>query len=45
MKLAANKVAAVVDVRSLAFASDLNAAIKELNGRGVDVRVGLPGGQ
>ena len=39
VKLAANKVAAVVDVRSLAFTSDLNAAIKELNGRGVDVRV------
>jgi RNase adapter protein RapZ len=39
VKLAADKVAAVVDVRSLAFTSDLNAAIKELAGRGVPVRV------
>lgn len=39
VKLAANKVAAVVDVRSLAFTSDLNAAIEELVGRGVGVRV------
>ena len=31
--------AAVVDVRSLAFTSDLNAAIEELAGRGVAVRV------
>jgi UPF0042 nucleotide-binding protein len=38
-KLQANKVAAVVDVRSLAFTSDLNAVIEELNGRGVGVRV------
>ncbi len=38
-KLAANKVAAVVDVRSLAFTSDLNAVIEELNGRGIGVRV------
>lgn len=38
-KLKANKVAAVVDVRSLAFTSDLNAVIEELNGRGVGVRV------
>ena len=39
VKLAADKVAAVVDVRSLAFTSDLNAAIEELDGRGVGVRV------
>ena len=39
VKLAADKVAAVVDVRSLAFTSDLNAAIKELADRGVAVRV------
>ncbi len=39
VKLAANKVAAVVDVRSLAFTSDLNAAIEELAGRGVGTRV------
>ncbi len=39
VKLPADKVAAVVDVRSLAFTSDLNAAIKELEGRGVSVRV------
>lgn len=39
VKLAANKVAAVVDVRSLAFTSDLNAAIEELVGRGIGVRV------
>jgi len=39
VKLAAGKVAAVVDVRSLAFTSDLNAAIGELAGRGVAVRV------
>ncbi|WP_214107348.1 RNase adapter RapZ [Acrocarpospora catenulata] len=39
VKLAADKVAAVVDVRSLAFTSDLNAAIGELDGRGVGVRV------
>ncbi|MFI0422592.1 RNase adapter RapZ [Spongiactinospora sp. 9N601] len=38
-KLAADKVAAVVDVRSLAFTSDLNVAIEELEGRGVRVRV------
>ncbi|GAA5067924.1 UPF0042 nucleotide-binding protein [Thermocatellispora tengchongensis] len=35
----AGKVAAVVDVRSLAFTTDLNAAIEELEGRGLDVRV------
>src|SRR3954469_2636836 len=39
VKLAADKVAAVVDVRSLAFTTDLNAAIEELEGRGVRVRV------
>ncbi|WP_067179201.1 RNase adapter RapZ [Microtetraspora niveoalba] len=39
VKLAADKVAAVVDVRSLAFTSDLNAAIGELDGRGVGFRV------
>ncbi|MER5623017.1 RNase adapter RapZ [Streptosporangium sp. NPDC002544] len=39
VKLAADKVAAVVDVRSLAFTSDLNSAIEELEGRGVGVRV------
>jgi UPF0042 nucleotide-binding protein len=39
VKLADNKVAAVVDVRSLAFTSDLNAAIEELDGRGAGVRV------
>src|SRR5437868_281850 len=39
VKLAADKVAAVVDVRSLAFTSDLNAAIEELEARGVRVRV------
>ena len=39
VKLADNKVAAVVDVRSLAFTSDLNAAIEELTGRGAGVRV------
>ena len=38
-KLAAGKVAAVVDVRSLAFTTDLNAAIEELAGRGVGVQV------
>ncbi len=35
----ADKVAAVVDVRSLAFTSDLNAAIEELDSRGAGVRV------
>ena len=39
VKLADNKVAAVVDVRSLAFTSNLNAAIEELDGRGAGVRV------
>jgi RNase adapter protein RapZ len=39
VKLAANKVAAVVDVRSLAFTSDLNAVIEELVSRGIGVRV------
>jgi UPF0042 nucleotide-binding protein len=39
VKLADNKVAAVVDVRSLAFTSDLNAAIEELTDRGASVRV------
>jgi UPF0042 nucleotide-binding protein len=39
VNLAADKVAAVVDVRSLAFTTDLNAAIEELDGRGVSVRV------
>ncbi|GAA3447479.1 RNase adapter RapZ [Planomonospora venezuelensis] len=39
VKLAADKVAAVVDVRSLAFTTDLSAAIEELDGRGVAVRV------
>ncbi|GAA1303850.1 nucleotide-binding protein [Planotetraspora silvatica] len=39
VNLAADKVAAVVDVRSLAFTTDLNAAIEELDGRGVGVRV------
>ncbi|MBO3748626.1 RNase adapter RapZ [Streptosporangiaceae bacterium NEAU-GS5] len=39
VKLAADKVAAVVDVRSLAFTTDLNAAIEELEARGVAVRV------
>nr|WP_062340395.1 RNase adapter RapZ [Herbidospora sakaeratensis] len=39
VKLAADHVAAVVDVRSLAFTTDLNAAIEELDGRGVEVRV------
>ncbi len=39
VKLAADKVAAVMDVRSLAFTSDLNAAIGELVSRGVAVRV------
>ncbi len=39
VKLPADKVAAVVDVRSLAFTSDLNTAIEELQGRGVGVRV------
>ncbi|GAA1755606.1 RNase adapter RapZ [Nonomuraea bangladeshensis] len=39
VKLAADKVAAVVDVRSLAFTTDLNAAIEELEARGVRVRV------
>ncbi len=39
VKLAAGKVAAVVDVRSLAFTSDLNGAIEELEGRGIGVRV------
>ncbi len=38
-KLAADRVAAVVDVRSLAFTTDLNAAIEELDGRDVGVRV------
>jgi UPF0042 nucleotide-binding protein len=38
-KLAGNKVAAVVDVRSLAFTSDLNAAIEGLDGRDIGVRV------
>src|SRR5690606_36075338 len=36
---ATDRVAVVVDVRSLAFTTDLNAAIEELDGRGVDVRV------
>ncbi len=35
----AEKVAAVVDVRSLAFTSDLNAAIEGLEGRGVHIHV------
>ena len=39
VNLAADKVAAVVDVRSLAFTTDLNAAIEELDARGVGVRV------
>ncbi|GII51641.1 nucleotide-binding protein [Planotetraspora thailandica] len=39
VNMAADKVAAVVDVRSLAFTTDLNAAIGELDGRGVGVRV------
>jgi RNase adapter protein RapZ len=39
VKLAETRVAAVVDVRSLAFTSDLNAAIEELAGRGIGVRV------
>jgi UPF0042 nucleotide-binding protein len=38
-KLPKNKVAAVVDVRSLAFTSDLNAAIGQLDGPGAGVRV------
>ena len=42
VKLAANKVAAVVDVRSLAFTSDLNAAIEELVSRSIGVRVLFP---
>ncbi|GGO24593.1 nucleotide-binding protein [Microbispora rosea subsp. aerata] len=37
--MATDRVAAVVDVRSLAFTTDLNAAIEELDGRGVGVRV------
>ncbi|WP_242659674.1 RNase adapter RapZ [Thermostaphylospora chromogena] len=37
--LPADKVAAVVDVRSLAFTTDLNAAIEELEARGAAVRV------
>ncbi len=39
VKLAGNKVAAVVDVRSLAFTSDLNAAIQELEGRVARIQV------
>ncbi|MFY9642973.1 MAG: RNase adapter RapZ [Rhodomicrobium sp.] len=39
VNLAAGKVAAVVDVRSLAFTSDLNAAIEELDARGMGVQV------
>ena len=39
VKLAGDKVAAVVDVRSLAFTSDLNAAIEELVDHGIGVRV------
>ncbi|MEV5410528.1 RNase adapter RapZ [Thermopolyspora sp. NPDC052614] len=37
--LAADRVAAVVDVRSLAFTTDLHTAIGELQQRGVDVQV------
>src|SRR5690606_40847101 len=36
---AADRVAAVVDVHSLAFTTDLHAAIAELQDRGVEVRV------
>ncbi|MBX6385358.1 MAG: RNase adapter RapZ [Microbispora sp.] len=39
VNMATDRVAAVVDVRSLAFTTDLNAAIEELDGRGVGVRV------
>jgi UPF0042 nucleotide-binding protein len=39
VKLAADRVAAVVDVRSLAFTTDLHAAIEGLDERGVPVRV------
>ncbi|GII87632.1 nucleotide-binding protein [Sphaerisporangium siamense] len=39
VKLNTDKVAAVVDVRSLAFTTDLNSAIEELDARGVAVRV------
>src|SRR5690606_39410602 len=39
VNLAADRVAAVVDVRSLAFTTDLHAAIAELQDRGVEVRV------
>ncbi|GAB3899293.1 hypothetical protein GCM10027612_58960 [Microbispora bryophytorum subsp. camponoti] len=39
VNMATDRVAAVVDVRSLAFTTDLNAAIEELVGRGVGVRV------
>jgi UPF0042 nucleotide-binding protein len=39
VNLAADRVAAVVDVRSLAFTTDLHSAIGELQGGGVDVRV------
>ncbi|RJL36144.1 RNase adapter RapZ [Bailinhaonella thermotolerans] len=36
---AAAKIAAVVDVRSLAFTTDLRTAVKELQSRGIGVRV------
>jgi RNase adapter protein RapZ len=39
VNLDTDKVAAVVDVRSLAFTTDLNTAIEELEARGVGVRV------
>ncbi|WP_425503730.1 RNase adapter RapZ [Sphaerisporangium rubeum] len=39
VQLDTDKVAAVVDVRSMAFTTDLNTAIEELEGRGVGVRV------
>ncbi len=39
VNLAADRVAAVVDVRSLAFTTDLDTAIAELQEGGVDVRV------
>src|SRR5690606_23166645 len=39
VNVAAGRVAAVVDVRSLAFTTDLSAAIEELEGRGAAVRV------
>ncbi|MEW9531198.1 RNase adapter RapZ [Microbispora sp. NPDC049125] len=39
VNLAANQVAAVVDVRSLAFTTDLTTAVEELDGRGIGVRV------